>query len=173
MGRGVGHPSWVSIPDDGISIEPMAGVATPLPCSMVVSRLSLSRRCHQTAHELHPYPLQLCLSQSSLHRAQCSHAPAQGRRSMARAGRPSKQHRCRAHMAHIRQSGPDSGRGFQTKVLETFHVVLFFLGVTSEVTAISRLPHLTPRVCARRERLSLPGGAVFDRLAFVSGHQGG
>ena len=29
------------------------------------------------------------------------------------------------NVAHIRQSGPDSGRGFQTKVLETFQVVLW------------------------------------------------
>jgi len=28
-----------------------------------------------------------------------------------------------ANMAHIRQSRPDSGRGFQSKVLETFRVV--------------------------------------------------
>jgi len=31
--------------------------------------------------------------------------------------------RCRANMAHIRQSRPDSGLGFQTKVIVTFEVV--------------------------------------------------
>ena len=31
--------------------------------------------------------------------------------------------RCRANAAHIRQSGPDAGRGFKVKVLETFEGV--------------------------------------------------
>ena len=31
--------------------------------------------------------------------------------------------RCRANMAHMRQSRPDSGLGFQVKVLQTFKVV--------------------------------------------------
>jgi len=29
-------------------------------------------------------------------------------------------YRCRANMAHIRQSRPDSGLGFDKKILETF-----------------------------------------------------
>jgi len=32
-------------------------------------------------------------------------------------------------MAHIRQSRPDSGLGFQVKVLKIFYVVLFSLGL--------------------------------------------
>ena len=36
--------------------------------------------------------------------------------------------RCRANMAHTRQSRPDSGRGFQVIVLETVQVLPFFLG---------------------------------------------
>ena len=36
--------------------------------------------------------------------------------------------RCRANMAHIRQSRPDSGLGFQVDVLEPFHVVPSSLG---------------------------------------------
>jgi len=36
--------------------------------------------------------------------------------------------RCRANMAHVRQSRPDSGLGFQVKVLKPFKVVPFSLG---------------------------------------------
>ena len=37
-------------------------------------------------------------------------------------------YRCRANMAHIRQSRPDSGLGFQVKILTPFHVVPSSLG---------------------------------------------
>ena len=33
--------------------------------------------------------------------------------------------RCRANSAHIRQSMPDSGLGFQVKVLKTFKLLIF------------------------------------------------
>ena len=36
--------------------------------------------------------------------------------------------RCRANMAHIRQSRPDSGLGFQAKVLKTFRDVPYLIG---------------------------------------------
>ena len=36
--------------------------------------------------------------------------------------------RCRANMAHIRQSGPDSGVVFQVKVLEIFAIIPCSLG---------------------------------------------
>ena len=36
--------------------------------------------------------------------------------------------RCRANMAYIRQSRPDSGLGFQVKVVEAFQLVLSSLG---------------------------------------------
>ena len=36
--------------------------------------------------------------------------------------------RCRENMARVRQSRPDSGLGFQVKVLETFQVVSSSLG---------------------------------------------
>ena len=36
--------------------------------------------------------------------------------------------RCRPNMAHIRQSRPDSGLGFQVKFVKTFQVVPFALG---------------------------------------------
>jgi len=36
--------------------------------------------------------------------------------------------RCRANMAHMRQSRPDSGLGFQVKVLETFELASSSLG---------------------------------------------
>jgi len=45
----------------------------------------------------------------------------------AERGRASHAH-CRAISAHIRQSGPESGSGFQVKVLKTFYVVPFSLG---------------------------------------------
>ena len=37
-------------------------------------------------------------------------------------------HRCQANMAHIRQSRPDSGNGFQVQVHQPFEVVPFSLG---------------------------------------------
>jgi len=37
--------------------------------------------------------------------------------------------RCRANMAHVTQSGPDSGPGFQVKHLKSFYVVPFSLGI--------------------------------------------
>ena len=40
----------------------------------------------------------------------------------------SKTDGCQANMARVTQSGPDSGLGFQIKVLETFQVVLSSLG---------------------------------------------
>ena len=36
--------------------------------------------------------------------------------------------RCRVNMAHIRQSRPDSGLGFQVEVLKTFKIVSSSLG---------------------------------------------
>ena len=36
--------------------------------------------------------------------------------------------RCRANMAHVRQSGPDSGLGIEVKVLDTVCVVACSLG---------------------------------------------
>jgi len=47
---------------------------------------------------------------------------------------------CSANMAHIRPSGPDSGLGFQVKVLKILH------GVPSSLTATdaSRRPRLSP-----------------------------
>ena len=47
--------------------------------------------------------------------------------------------RYRANMEHIRQSRPNSGLGFQVKVLETFKVALYSLG---SGTAPSGLPLL-------------------------------
>ena len=42
---------------------------------------------------------------------------------------PRRQHvRCRANVAHMSQSRPDSGLGFQVKVLQTFSVVHSPLG---------------------------------------------
>ena len=43
-----------------------------------------------------------------------------------------QQVRCPANSAHIRQSGPDSGLGFQAKFIETFEVVPFSLGSGQE-----------------------------------------
>ena len=37
-------------------------------------------------------------------------------------------YRCRANLAHVRQSAPDSGPGFRVKVLTTFEVVPSLLG---------------------------------------------
>ena len=39
--------------------------------------------------------------------------------------------RCRANVAHVRQSGPDSGLGLQAKPLKTFEGVPFSLGIGS------------------------------------------
>ena len=43
---------------------------------------------------------------------------------------------CRANMAHIRQSRPDSNLGFQVRVLTIFLVVPFSLGSGSWATAV-------------------------------------
>ena len=45
-------------------------------------------------------------------------------------------------MAHIRQSRPDYGLGFQVKVLRTFQVVPFSLGSGSEALTRDTLRHM-------------------------------
>ena len=48
--------------------------------------------------------------------------------------------RCQANMAHMRQSRPDSGLGFQIKVLKTFSVVPSWLGREAHPTQLSVFP---------------------------------
>ena len=47
----------------------------------------------------------------------------EGQRVLPAGARRRRPGRCRANMAHIRQSRPDSGRGFQVEVLKTYQVV--------------------------------------------------
>ena len=69
-------------------------------------------------------------------------------------------------MAHIRQSRPDSGRGFQVEVLETFQVVLesekkctlsmtLAGGISLVVRLVPPLLLLTPRPPCPGHRLTL------------------
>ena len=51
------------------------------------------------------------------------HKPSHWSHSWVHAGFP-----CRANVAHVRQSRPDSGRGFQAKVVETVNAVPSSLG---------------------------------------------
>ena len=56
----------------------------------------------------------------------------------------SVQGRCRANTAHMRQSRPDSGHDFQSKVLETFQVVPSSLGsgiaLSRDIFPVSYVP---------------------------------
>ena len=52
----------------------------------------------------------------------------QGGAMCVRSMKPQPPTRCRANVAHVRQSRPDSGLGFQVKVLNTLQGVPFSLG---------------------------------------------
>ena len=53
--------------------------------------------------------------------------------------------RCRANAAHVRQSRPDSGLGFQVDALKTFQVVPFSLRSVQVPPTIWCRPRRTPR----------------------------
>jgi len=52
--------------------------------------------------------------------------------------------RCRANMAHTRQSRPDSGFGFQDKVLKLFSGVPPWLGSGTTLARLSNRPGMKP-----------------------------
>jgi len=68
--------------------------------------------------------------------------------------------RCRANMAHARQSRPDSGVGVQVKGLETFQVVPSLLGSGTKVISKRNLTEISVH------RVSLCG-AIFHQYLRV------
>ena len=64
--------------------------------------------------------------------------------------------RCRANVAHITQSGPYSGRGFQSNILKTSQVLAFLLG------ALFRSAHAF-----------FVGSTMYLGSAFLNGGDGG
>jgi len=102
---------------------------------------------HPTPYTLHPTPYTLHPTPDTLHPVSAPLAVAPPARRISPAGTPLRVRslaallppgaRSRANMAHIRQSRPDSGLGFQAKVLERCQVVRSSLGR-------GRLRHLLP-----------------------------
>ena len=65
--------------------------------------------------------------------------------SLPRSVTPISTHRCQANMAQIRQTRPDSGLGFQVKVLKTFEVVPPSLGSGTQVAERTHSKSSEPR----------------------------
>ena len=77
-------------------------------------------------------------------------------RNACRAGR----FRCRANMAHVRQSGPEFGLGFQVNALKTFQVV-----PSSSSLLLSSLESCDTKVYEPRSRCSLFARQVLAGMA--------
>ena len=76
---------------------------------------------------------------------------------------------CRANVARVRQTRPDSGLRFQVNVLETFTVFPSSLGggTPSLSSNVSRLPHVRTMAPMDSRRSDLAALLDFDALSFL------